>query len=207
VGDRDLIEAARRTALGLADSDPLFADLFDLETGKVTDHIGQHIGLRITDLVKDLFADGGAGHQTARALWLGNDEGAIGGAFDNRIANMGPVRHALPIGKEPARGLRPALDDVTGQGAARQLIIVAGLPAKFVHQGGEHEGGIDHPARDDHIGPSPQGRDYWVSPEIDAGIEHRVGGGKAITGHHLAYIGQTAQIAAQIIALDNGDVE
>ena len=155
MGDRDLVEAARRAALGLADPHPLFPDLFQLQTSEITDHIGQHIGLGITDLIEDLFADRGAGDQTARALRLGDDEGAIGGAFDNRIANMGPVRHALPIGKEPARGLRPALDDVTGQRATGKLIIIAGLPAELEHQGREHEGGIDHPARDHHIGPGP----------------------------------------------------
>ena len=111
------------------------------------------------------------------------------------------------LGGRHEGSLRPALDDVTGQRATGKLIIVAGLPAELEHQGREHEGGIDHPARDHHIGPGPQGRNNRVSPEIDAGIEHRVGGGKAITGHHLAHIGQTAQIAAQIVALDNGDIE
>ena len=120
---------------------------------------------------------------------------------------MGPVGHAFPIGKQAARGLGAAFDDVASQGSGGQLIMVAGLPAKFMDQGTEHQGRIHHPSCDHHIGPGREGRYDRISPEIDIGIDHAIGVWKPSPAGHFFCAIQAAQIAAQVIALDNGDLE
>src|SRR3546814_12044997 len=66
------------------------------------------------------------------------------------------VADRLPVREVAAGALRAAFDDVTGQRAGGELVVVVLAPAEFVHQRTEHHSRIDTAASDDHIGASRQ---------------------------------------------------
>ena len=97
---------------------------------EIAHHVRQDVGRRITDFVEHLLGDDSGRDETAGARGFGNDEGAVGVTFDNRVTDIGPIRHALPIGEEATRGLRAAFDDVAGQGTLCEF--VEGILCEFV---------------------------------------------------------------------------
>ena len=92
-------------------------------------------------------------HAAAGAGVLGDDEGAVGLGFDDRIADVRHVGNVLPIHLAVAAGtLRAAFDDVAGDGAGGELVLVVGLPAEAVDHGRQRERGIGGAAGDHHVG-------------------------------------------------------
>ena len=140
VGDADLVLAAGRIALGAGDAHLVRAGRFDRHPGEVTDHVGQGVALRVAHLVEDLLGHGGRGDQPAGARRLGDDERSVGVTLDHGIADVGPVGHVLPVGEQAAGGLGAAFDDVAGQGAGGEAVIVGVGPAELVHQRPQRQG-------------------------------------------------------------------
>ncbi|MNN01812.1 hypothetical protein D3C81_1144400 [compost metagenome] len=143
VGGADLVAAARRAAARAADAHQVGSHLAQRHLGEVAGDVGQQVGRGIADLVQDLLPDGSGADQPARARRLADREAAVGTARHHGIADVGPVRHALPVGMQPAGGLAAALDDMARQAALRQPVIVVRLPAELVHQHAQRDRAVD----------------------------------------------------------------
>ncbi len=88
-------------------------------------------------------------HAAAGACMLGDGEGAIGLGFDDGVADVRHVGNVLPIHLAVAAGtLRAAFDDVAGDRARREFVVIVGLPAEAVDHGRERERGIGGAAGD-----------------------------------------------------------
>ncbi len=91
-------------------------------------------------LVGDLLGYGRRTHPPAGPGRLGNDEAAVGAAFDDRITHVIPAPgHRAPVREDATGRLRPALDDVADKTPERQAIEILLRPVKVVHQGTERE--------------------------------------------------------------------
>src|SRR3546814_7222819 len=89
-------------------------------------------------------------HAATGACRLGDDKAAIGFNLDDRKTHVGiDVADRLPVREVAAGALRAAFDDVTGQRAGGELVVVVLAPAEFVHQRTEHHSRIETAARDE----------------------------------------------------------
>ena len=101
-------------------------DLLERHLREIADHVRQQVGARIADLVEQLLADRVRRDETARSFRLGDDEAAVGLALDDREPHVLVARHRRPVGEVAAGALRAALDDVAGERALREPIVVVG---------------------------------------------------------------------------------
>ena len=62
-----------------------------------------------------------------------------------------PVGNRLPVGKEPTRYLRAALQQVAGEASCGEPVIVVRGPAKLVHQNAERQGTVHAASGDDDV--------------------------------------------------------
>ena len=127
----------------------MFSHLLQRDAGEVAHHIGQNIRSGVADLVKHLFRDDGRCDLAASAFRFCANKAAVGAAFGNRVTDVGPAWHAVPVGVQPTSGLATAFEDVAGQTAGREQFVVVAAPAELVHQHTQRDGGI-HAASGDH---------------------------------------------------------
>ena len=184
---------------------PLLRLLFDAHLAEVAGHVGQQIGRRVADLVQHLLGDRGAQDAAAGAFGLGQREAAVGMALDDGVADVGPVRNLLPVGVQPTGRLAAAFDDVPGQAAAGQFVVLVGGPAELVHQGPQCDGAVDAAAGDHDVGPGLECAHDGQRTEIGIGAQHPLGQGLA--AEHVALIGgsQSGHLGAHVVALDHRD--
>ena len=71
---------------------------------------------------------------------------------------------ALPVGVQAAGRLAAAFDDVAGEAAGGQPVVVVGPPAELVHQHAERDRAVDAAAGDDDVGARVQRRAIGSAP-------------------------------------------
>ena len=125
---------------------------------KSADHVGQEVGSRIADLVQRLFGDHRRNDQAAGAVRLGDNEASVASALGDRIADIVPIGHALPIAERSACRLRTAFQDMADQAAGTEAVVVVGRPAELVHQNAERKRAVGAAAGNDNIGAALERR-------------------------------------------------
>ena len=118
---------------------------------EITHNIGQDIGGGVSNFVKHLLGNHRYTYQATRVGRLGDDERAVRAAFENRVADIGPIGHAFPIGKQTAGGLCAALQNVPAQAALRHFVQLVRLPVKGMHERAQGNGAINHAPRNHHV--------------------------------------------------------
>ena len=117
-------------------ADAILIELLQANPGEIADHVRQPIGRGIADLVEHLLAHAAHADGPARRRGLGDHEVAIGGDFRHGIARLWKtLDHLFPIREVAARRLRAALQNVPGEAALRQPLVIVGGPAEGVHAG------------------------------------------------------------------------
>ena len=207
-GGADLV-ARRRAAparAGYADAIPV--ELLKAHPGEIADHVRQHIGRGIADLVEHLLAHTAHADGPARGRGLADHDVAVGGDFRHRIARLREtLGHLLPIRKVAARRLRAALQNMPGETALGEARIVVGGPAESVHAGAQGDGAV-HAAADNHdIGAGIQrpGNRRGADIGVDAG--QLLHGRESLAREHLAPLRKLAGALHQIIPLDHGHAQ
>jgi hypothetical protein len=167
--------------------------------------VGQEIRGRIVDLGQELLRCARRCDEPAGAGRLGEHEAAVGVALGDRVADVVPAGHLLPVGEEAARGLRPAFEQVADQAAGGEAIVVIGGPTELVHQDAEGQGAVDAAAGDDDVGAQIEGSGNRYRAEI--GICRGQGAWQRGAGDPLkrALFAQGVQLAHQVVAFDDGD--
>ena len=125
-GGAAFVGGGGRQAAGAGHAHAVGSDLLELHLREIADHVRQQIGAWIADLVEQLLTDRVRRDETARAVGLRHDEAAVGLALDDREPHVLIARHRLPVGEVAAGALRAALDDVAGERALREPIVVVG---------------------------------------------------------------------------------
>ena len=169
IGRGDLVLRCRRIAPGAGDANAVVARLLELDLREIRDHVGKDVGRRIADFVQHLFGDGGRHDQPAGIVWLPQREAAVDFAGRDRIADIFPARHLLPIGMHAAGRLRPAFEDVTHKAAGCEPVVIVGRPAEFMHQDAERQRRIRATPGDDDIGATIERRRDRQRAEIGVG--------------------------------------
>ena len=210
VGRRDLVAIRRRPAARPLHQHALRAGITLLGHQypcEVAHHIRQHIGGRVANLIQHLLCNHRRAHQAAGAGRLGHHERAISMTFNDGIAVVGPIGHALPIGKQTASGLRAAFDDVAGQRALGQPVVVIEAPIELMHQGAERHRAIDAAPGDDHIRAALESGRNRNRAEVSVGRENffrQCRAGKHFSDTALAQRGDAVE---HIVAFDHRDLE
>ena len=180
-----------------------------MQPGEVTYNIRQHISLRVTDFIQHLFSNDGRCDQTTGVCGLGDGEGTVGLALDNRIADMRPVRHLFPVCEQPTGPLCAAFDDVPGERSCAELVILVRAPVKLVDERAECQRRIHHAPGNHHIGSCGKCRRNRKGAEIGIRGRNLVFGGKGIA---LVKLGHTVcdeliYPAKQIVTFNNGNLK
>ena len=128
-------------------------------------------------------------------------------ALDHRIADVRPVGHALPVGVQPARGLAAAFDDVSGQAALRQSVVVVRVPAEFVHQRAQRDGAVHASAGDHDLRARGQGLADGQRAEVRVGREEPGGQRRAALQFGDAFLAQSGHKRHHVVALHHGDFQ
>ncbi len=78
--------------------------------------------------------------------------------LDDRITGVGQgVDHLLPVGEIATRCLGTAFEDMAGETATGEPVMIFATPAEFVNTGPERYGAVHATAGNDDIGPATQG--------------------------------------------------
>ena len=172
VGGADLVAVGGRAAECPAHRHPVLAGLRQRDLREITHHVGQDVAGRVANLVQHLLGDHCWRHQAAGAGRLGAGKAAVGAAFDDGVTDVGPARHRVPVGMQAASGLATAFDDVAGQAARRQGVVIRRGPAKLVHQHAQRHCRVHAATGDDHLGTGIQRGLDWQSTQIGVGGQH-----------------------------------
>ena len=120
-----------RPAAHAADAHAIGAGIFEVDGGEIGHAIGRDVVARVADFVEKLLFHAVRIDAPAGAGVLGDGERSVGLGFHDGIADVGQIRNVLPIHLAIAAGaLRAAFDDVPGDGAGGQLVVIVGLPAE-----------------------------------------------------------------------------
>jgi len=121
---------------------------------------------------------------------------------------MWPVRHVLPVGEQPARGLAAAFDDVAGQAATRQRVVIGGRPAKGIHQHAQRHRRIDAAAGDDDLRTRVQRGLDRQRAQVGVGGQHPGRQRRAALqlAHRRLGAAQLVDQRAHVVARDHGDL-
>jgi hypothetical protein len=123
-----------------------------VERGEVDHAIRGHVLARVADFVEELLLHTVGVDAPAGAGMFGHGERSVRLGFHDGVADVGQVRDVLPVHLTVAAGaLRAALDDVSGDDARGELVIVLRPPAEAVDHGREHQSGVGAAARDHHV--------------------------------------------------------
>ena len=100
---------------------------------------------------------------------------AVGGALDDRIADMRPIGNPLPVGEQAAGGLAAALDDVAAQGAGSKTVEVYRCPGEGMDERAQRHRRIDAAAGDHHVGAlGERAGEIGRLVEVTTGVAGRV---------------------------------
>ncbi len=118
---------------------------------------------------------------------------------------MGPLGYRSPIGEQPAGGLTAALDDVSGETALRETIVVVERPAERVQQRAERDRAVDAPPGDHHLRARVECSGDRRRAEVCVRGEHF--GRERAAGAEFAhtFVAQRRQQRHDVVALDHGD--
>ena len=122
------------------------------------------------NFVKDLLLDGAQIDHATRAFGLGDRERAVRLDLGNRKPDIGKFGDVLEagIGKISAGHLAAAFEEMAGERSGRQPVPVGPLPSELRDERAEHQRGIGHPPRDDHLRAVPDR--FRDLPGADIGI-------------------------------------
>lgn len=143
--DANLCGEGGRPAGGARDADAI--PRLGLDVDAV--HVDHDVGVQVVDaldLVEQLCGDGVDGHRTARTGVLGDDERAVLRDLRDGESEHDVVGDRRKAGEVAARGLRAALDDVTGDDGAGHPVPIVRAPAMPPGRG---------PADETRIGDAP----------------------------------------------------
>ncbi len=203
----DLVGRARRAAARAAHPHAIFTDCRHRHRGEVAGDVRQQVGSGIADLVEHLLGHDRRRHLAARAGGLADDEAAVGFAFDDRVADSGPVGHRLPVGVQPAGGLAAALDDVAGEAAAREPVVVVAGPAELVHQHAQRHRRVDAAPGDHHLRARVERGTDRRCAEIRVGAQHSLRQRRPAVHLAHAFVAQRRQQRHHVVALDHRDAQ
>ena len=124
---------------------------------------------------------------------------AIGKTIDDRVAHVGPIWNVLPIGVQAACGLTPAFNDVPGQTAACEQVVILWAPTELVHQRPQRHGAV-HAASGDHdVCPFSQSTGHRHCAQIGIGRQHLRGQGLAAVHVAGVCVAQGGQLRADVV--------
>ena len=153
IGRADFVRIGGRKPPRTAHLYAVLSCLLHRNVGEVANHVGQDVAPGVADLVQHLLGNHRSVHQATGACGLGTDKAAIGGTLHDRVADVGPIRHAGPVGVQPARGLATAFNDVTCEAACREQVKFVRAPAKLVHQHAQRHRRVHTTPGDDNLRP------------------------------------------------------
>ena len=150
--DADLQLVRRRQPAYAGHADPVVAIGIEPDRGQVDRHVGSEVVLGL-HLVHQLGGHRVDGDQTARAALLGDHAAAVLGDLGDREAQRGGVARELEEAREVATGgLGAALEDVTRDDGAGQLVVLLVAPAVLPGGRSDDHRGVGDPARDHDVG-------------------------------------------------------
>ena len=179
--------------------------LRDPHVAEIAHHIRQQITAGVANFIQQLLGHRCPQYLATRARRLVHHKAAVRLAIDDRVADVVPIGNVLPIGVQPAGGLATALDDVTGQTAARQLMKVVLLPAKRVDERPQGGGAVHAAAGDDDVGPRVQSLGDRPSAQVGIRAQHFLGQGFAAEHVGAALFAQPGQQRRDVVAFDHRD--
>ena len=201
----DLAGRAGRAAPRAAHLHAIFADSRHRHRGEVADDVRQQVGGGIADLVEHLLGHDRGRHLAARAGGLADDEAAVGLAVDDRVPDSRPVGHGIPVGVQPAGGLAAALDDVAGETAAREPVVVVVGPAELVHQHAQRHRRVDAAPGDHHLRARVERGADRRRAEIRIGAQHLLRQRRPAMHLVHALLAQRGQQRHHVVAFDHRD--
>ena len=155
-----------------ADKDAIRAVVFQLNSGEISHAVRRQVAPGVTQLVEQLLLDDGAVHAASRVFMLGDMKGAVRTGLDNGKTDIGEIGNGLPINLAiSSRGLRPAFNDVAGDGPGRQPVGIIRAPAEFVHHGSQSQSRIGRTSRDDDLSARLQRFDQRKGSQVDIGAQ------------------------------------
>ena len=145
-----------RVAAHPADRDPVRADLFHLGLGDVRHDVGREVGRRVVHLVEQLLLHRRASTSPPVPSAFPTVNAAVGVDLDDREADRVEVGHVLEprVGEVPAGDLRPALDQVPGDGGAGEPSQSVSRPAEVGHRRPDRQRRVGHAPGDHHLAPA-----------------------------------------------------
>ena len=150
--------------------------------------------------------------EPARARLLGDDEGAVGGAFQDREAHLVEGSDLAPVGEVAARRLGSALDDVPGHDAGGQPIEVGPAPVEGGHQRAERDAGVGDASADDDVGLETQRLAHRQRAEVGVGRHEALGNRiDGLARLHVAEVdaggAQLGDAQEDVVAQHDGDAQ
>ena len=179
-----------------------------LHASEVAGDVRQQIGGGIADLIEDLLRDHGRRDEATGSRRLRDGEVAVEAALDDRVADVRPVGHRVPVGEETARSLTAAFDDVASETACGEPIVVVRRPAELVHQHAQGDGRVDAPTGDHHVGPRIQCRLDRQGTEVRIRRDDALGEWHAALqlAHGLLRLSQLRDEWHDVVTGDHGDL-
>ena len=147
----------------------------------------------------------------AGTLVLRDRERAVGGRFDDRVADAREVGHLTPVGVVAAGALRAAFDDVAGDGARCEAVPVLRAPTELVDERADDQARVGAATRDHDLRTAVEGFRDREGAQVDvragdaiahlgerrAGVEVR----ERLAGSH-----ELIDVAHHVVALDDRDL-
>ena len=126
-------------------------------------------------LVKQLFRHGRPRHQPARAGRFADNHRAVPRHLRHRKADTGEVGNVLEpgIGEIAAADLRAAFQHMPADHPGGHQVMVASVPAEFMHQGSERQRAVGRAPHKDHIRPGRRSLRHRGGAEIGVGGDDR----------------------------------
>ena len=154
-----------------------------------------------------MFGHSAAADEAAGVFRLGDEKAAVAAHFGNREAHVGvAASYRFPVGEVAAGGLGTALEQMPGQAALGQLVVVLPAPAELVHQRCQYQGTVCHPAGNNYVRALFQSRNQtWRSQigiQADHHWRHRLAGTHLVDTH----IGQLFLLHQQVVAQHQGNL-
>lgn len=208
VGGRDLVHPVRRTSAGTGHTHPRRTRLGQPDRGEIAGHVRQFIGARIADFVKQLLTDAMRAHHTAGGGGLGEHELAVGTDLDDRETHVVEITlHLTPIGEIATGTLTAAFNQVPGQAACGEAVVVVPGPAEFMHQRREGDRAVDTATGDHDIGARSECFDNGGRAEISIQADEIVGQARRFAARGRELRGQFGACAEQVVAVDDSDTQ
>ena len=140
-------------------------------TRKIGHHIGLQVAGRVFQLVQQLGGASETVHPAARAGELGDDSPPVSKHLGQRKTERVQLRHVhiTRVGNVATADLRCAFEQVAHHNALPHALPVVGQPAEMVHQRGQEQRRVGHPASNHHVGTATQRGQQGIRTQIGIG--------------------------------------